>query len=383
MLLHFQTISNYLKKSYTMPNAGTINIWNNHVLLVREKNKGFWVLPGGTGERDEKPLKTAIRETEEEAEIDLRGLRYTEMIKRRTKRGDYVYTFVFHISENPLNTLEGTLNTTETDAYKWVPVDVVLEAITGDWSLNLNGYLPKSRLNIPEALSLQLWAKNELRRRQQHQQPVVQQPCQQTEEKYVAPCSSEFKHDPNEVVIVEHTVYYIGSSKQVDYKTITRAQWEKSKQEKGYNEFAKVKMYQYGNGTEVTELPSYISSQVSQEKLWDCDMICFALVDYPRCIVSQNDVGFHSLPTAKNLELMDYIWKQDLGTGKAGFFDETNTNRPVSFYTKKSRELGKIGYIILRGHHSFCSDDCKQIEIDNLKKNCNGNDDTVRRWLNL
>lgn len=51
--------------------VGVVVIKNNQILLARQNNKPFWVLPGGTMEQGEGLADCAIREMKEETNLDV------------------------------------------------------------------------------------------------------------------------------------------------------------------------------------------------------------------------------------------------------------------------------------------------------------------------
>ena len=100
--------------------AGIMFLCGDKTLILKRSNhkndyySGFWNFPGGQGEPDESPYRTAIRETFEETGIGLGQYRIINHIESRA-----CYTLYLALIDEEIKPV---LDHEHTD-WRWVPVD--------------------------------------------------------------------------------------------------------------------------------------------------------------------------------------------------------------------------------------------------------------------
>lgn len=109
------------------------------VLMVKASYKSEWTFPGGVIDEDESPQAAALRELAEEVGVALEPKDVTFLSVVYTPSGDGFkdrYSFAFYTDKVSIDS-ELTLQESEIEAAKWVPITEVAEYANGRGSYRI------------------------------------------------------------------------------------------------------------------------------------------------------------------------------------------------------------------------------------------------------
>ncbi|MES2006513.1 MAG: NUDIX hydrolase [Patescibacteria group bacterium] len=101
------------------------------ILLVKPNYRDYWLIPGGSVDKDESPRVACIREIKEETGLELKNPRLL-CVRYRASQDDFGdgFLFVFEGGVLGVDTIKTiVLQDDELDGYKFVPLDEALTLV--------------------------------------------------------------------------------------------------------------------------------------------------------------------------------------------------------------------------------------------------------------